>query len=64
TPDAVVTKLYEAFKSALGQQSVRERLAHQGFDLVGSTPAEFAQYVRTELPKWAKAVKAAQARAD
>ena len=64
TPSPVVNTLYEAFKLALGQAHVRERLVHQGFDLVGSTPAEFSQHVMAELPKWAKAVKAAQARAD
>jgi tripartite-type tricarboxylate transporter receptor subunit TctC len=40
-------------------QEVRDRLASDGFDPVGSTPVEFSEFLRDEIPKWAKVVKAA-----
>jgi tripartite-type tricarboxylate transporter receptor subunit TctC len=36
----------------------------QGFDIVASTPEQFAAYVRADIPKWAKVIKASGASAD
>ena len=33
-----------------------------GFDVVGSTPEEFAAYIKSEIVKWAKVVKASGAK--
>ena len=43
---------------------VRERLATQGFDARTTTPTEFAAYLRAEIAKWAKVVKATGVRID
>ena len=64
TPPAIVTQLHRDFVSALRAQDVQERLATQGVELVGSTPAEFARFIRSEIPKWAKAVRVSGARVD
>ena len=42
----------------------RDRLTQLGADPVGSTPDEFAAYIRTETEKWARVVKASGAKAD
>ena len=42
----------------------KERMAGVGFEIVGSTPAEFAQLIRTEIPKWTKIVREAGIRAE
>ena len=64
TPSAVITKLHEVFTSTLKMPDVRERLLKQGFDIIGSTPDDFAAYVKNEIPKWAKVVKASAASVD
>jgi tripartite-type tricarboxylate transporter receptor subunit TctC len=64
TPPAVVDKLHGAFITALNAPGVRERLSNQGFDVVGSSPAEFSKYVKSEIAKWAKVVKASGAAVD
>ena len=64
TPPDVIKKLHGAFVAALKAPDVRERLANENLEIVGSTPAEFAAYVRAEIPKWAKVVKASGARVD
>jgi tripartite-type tricarboxylate transporter receptor subunit TctC len=64
TPASVVARLHSAFVAALNAPEVRERLVRQGFDIVGSSPAEFGSYVKAEIPKWAKVVKSSGASVD
>ena len=49
---------------SLRTAEVRERLAGLGVDIVGSTPEEFAAFVKTEIGKWGKVVKDSGARID
>jgi tripartite-type tricarboxylate transporter receptor subunit TctC len=41
-----------------------ERLSSQGVEAIGSTPQEFASYVKTETAKWAKVVRESGAKAE
>jgi tripartite-type tricarboxylate transporter receptor subunit TctC len=60
TPRAIVDKLNREVVRALKMPDVIDRLATQGGnELVGNTPAEFAQVIRDDLAKYAKLVKAA-----
>ncbi|MBI4191361.1 MAG: tripartite tricarboxylate transporter substrate binding protein [Betaproteobacteria bacterium] len=42
----------------MGKSDVRERFARDGFDPVGSNAGEFAQFIRAEIIKWEKVIKA------
>ena len=64
TPEAVVARLSEAFATVLKTADMRERLQQIGMVPIGSTPAEFNQYIHDEIVKWAKVVQASGARAD
>ena len=60
TPKPVVDLLYREVARALKMPDVIERLATQGGnELVGNTPQEFAQVIKSDLAKYAKLVKAA-----
>jgi tripartite-type tricarboxylate transporter receptor subunit TctC len=60
TPKPVVDLLYREVVKALRMPDVIERLATQGGnELVGNTPEEFAQVIKSDLAKYAKLVKAA-----
>ncbi len=59
TPRAIVTALHGAIVKILGIAETRERLLAQGFEPVGSTPAEFGAYINSEIVKWGKVIKAA-----
>ena len=43
---------------------VKDRLDATGFEPIGTTPDQFGSYIRTEVEKWSKVVKAAGVRAD
>ena len=64
TPGAIITKLNAEFLRALRATDMQERLASQGVESIGSTPDQLAAHIRSELPKWAKVVKAAGVRVD
>jgi tripartite-type tricarboxylate transporter receptor subunit TctC len=64
TPPAVVSKLSQEIARVLRLPDVGERLLSQGMEPTTSTPAEFSAYIRSEMTKWAKVVKASGAKAE
>lgn len=59
TPRDIITKLHSGVVRALQNPDVRQRLLNDGAEPVGSSPEEFAAYLRSETTKWAKVIKAA-----
>lgn len=59
TPRDIVGKVQAEMARALRLADVREHLARDGAEPVGSTPEEFAARVRSELEKWGKVSRAA-----
>jgi tripartite-type tricarboxylate transporter receptor subunit TctC len=55
----IITRLHAEITRALKADDVRNRLAADGAEPVGSTPEEFAAFLRAETAKWAKVVKQA-----
>jgi tripartite-type tricarboxylate transporter receptor subunit TctC len=64
TPKPIVTRLNAEFVKALKMPDVKERLNALGFELVGSTPEHYASYIKTEIRKWEKVVKASGAKPE
>jgi len=58
-PPAIIDKLNKEAVRALHLPDVKERLARLGAEVVGNTPAEARKFLREEVEKWAKTVKAA-----
>jgi tripartite-type tricarboxylate transporter receptor subunit TctC len=52
TPPPIIEKLSVAANGALNTEAVRTGLKQQGTDPVGGTPAEFADFIRTDIEKW------------
>jgi tripartite-type tricarboxylate transporter receptor subunit TctC len=59
TPAPIVRQLNMEVVAILKHPEVNERLSREGADPVGNTPQEFASYIKSEIAKWAKVVKAA-----
>lgn len=64
TPAGIVSMLNREIVAILRTEGARAILTKGGFDVVGSTPAAFADMIKSELSKYALAVKASGARAD
>jgi tripartite-type tricarboxylate transporter receptor subunit TctC len=64
TSKAVVTRLNGEILRALKIPEVKDRLENVGFELVGSSPDECGIYIRNEIAKWAKVVKASGIKAE
>jgi tripartite-type tricarboxylate transporter receptor subunit TctC len=64
TPTAVIDRLNAESNRALAQPAVRENLVQQGFEIMGGSVQEFTAFVRSELDKWARVVKASGAKAE
>jgi tripartite-type tricarboxylate transporter receptor subunit TctC len=48
----------------LAVPEMHKRLVALGFEPVGNSPAEFAAYIKAEIAKWAKVIKAAGIKAE
>lgn len=64
TPAHVVTVLYDESARILAQPDMQERLATLGYEVVASTPEEFAARIKTEIDMWAKVIRAANIKSD
>ncbi len=64
TPRDIVLKIQATLSESLRAARVREILASAGADAAGGTPDELAGFLRTEMVKWARVVKAADIKAE
>jgi len=64
TPKAVVVQLNEEIRKAMQLPQVRDKFSAQGFAASWNTPDQFGVFVRNEVDKWARTVKASGATLD
>ena len=64
TPRAAVERLSAAFKATLESPDLRTRMVAQGADPAFLGSEDFARFLASEMPRWAKAVKDSGARLD
>jgi len=57
TPRPIIDRLHQELTRVLRAPDMKERLNSLGLDAVGSTPEEFAAYIKSETEKWAKVIK-------
>ena len=58
TPKDIIAKLHSESVKALTSPKVIQQIANSGADALSSSPEEFSAYIKTELARWGKAVKA------
>jgi tripartite-type tricarboxylate transporter receptor subunit TctC len=63
-PAAIADKIAADLKKVLQDPQVRDRLAREGADPVGDTPAQFAAYIEQDIAKWRKVVRETGAKID
>ena len=57
TPPAIIDRINRATIEALRSPEVKAKLAEQGSEPVGNTPAEFKAFIESELVKWRRLVE-------
>jgi tripartite-type tricarboxylate transporter receptor subunit TctC len=60
----IVTRLHREAVRIIALPEVRDRMATEGAEFVGDTPEQFTAFLRSEIDKWGKAVKASGARPE
>jgi tripartite-type tricarboxylate transporter receptor subunit TctC len=63
-PEAIVRRLATEAAKAARSSFVAERFAADDAEAVGSTPAEYAAFIKKEQERWGKVVRAAGVKAD
>jgi tripartite-type tricarboxylate transporter receptor subunit TctC len=63
-PAPIVKRLHDELLKALALPDVRQRIAADGAESVGSGSAEFREFMAADLAKWAKLVKESGAKLD
>lgn len=64
TPPAVIGKLAGEIARIVAAPEMRARFEQLGIEAVGSTPAEAARFLDTEIAKWAKVITTAGVKAE
>jgi tripartite-type tricarboxylate transporter receptor subunit TctC len=64
TPADIIARLNREFLTALKNAELRQRLMTEAFELIGTSPEELGAYMRSEIARWAKLVKATNTRID
>ncbi|MFC5495936.1 Bug family tripartite tricarboxylate transporter substrate binding protein [Caenimonas terrae] len=64
TPRDVINRISADMNKVIHSEETRKRMADIGLTPVGDTPEQFDAFIRAEIPKWAKVVKASGATAD
>ena len=64
TPATVISRLHREMVKALSVPEVRSRLSDEGAEPVGNTPQQFANFIRSEMAKYAEVISAARVTAE
>ena len=57
-PPALARRIYEELAKAAKAPAVLEKLSAQGIDVAAGAPADLDAFVKKEIPRWAKVIKA------
>jgi tripartite-type tricarboxylate transporter receptor subunit TctC len=64
TPDTIVAKLHEGISAILDSPEAQKQLSSQGAEVARMSPAEFGEFMVSELAKWERVVKAGNIKPD
>jgi tripartite-type tricarboxylate transporter receptor subunit TctC len=64
TPKDLINRVNAEMNRIMKMPDVTQRLAGDGVEAVGTTPEQFGAYLKQEIAKWGKVVKASGAKAD
>ena len=64
TPREVIARLHAALVKGISEKETAQRLSSQGMDPVLNTPEQFAERIRSDLPRWGKLIRSSGIKAE
>jgi tripartite-type tricarboxylate transporter receptor subunit TctC len=64
TPKEIVASLHRMIAAIVALPDIKERLGALGYEPIGSTPEQCAEFFKTETAKWSKVIRASGIRAE
>lgn len=64
TPQPIIDRYNKEIVKILQMPEIKQQLEKMEFDVVASSPKEFADWIQTEIPRWGKVIKSTGATAD
>ena len=64
TPREIIVRLNQEIAGILGERAARERMAANDFEPTVSSPEEFGAFIKREIDKWGRVVKATGVRPE
>ena len=64
TPRDIIARLHAEIVKILAMPDVKQRFSTQGFDIIASTPEQFAIQIKSDLAKWARVIRASGVTVD
>lgn len=64
TPRNIIDRYHKEMVKILHSPEVRDKLKDMEFEVVATTPEQFSAWIRSEIPRWGKVIKATGAKAE
>jgi len=64
TPRDIIARLNGEIVKLLNSAEIKDRFAKQGVEVRTTTPEQFAEFLKSEVARWARVIKEAGIRAD
>ena len=64
TPRAIITKLNREVVAIINLPEINSHLLAEGAEPVGNTPEQFGEFIKSEIAKWGKVIRAAGLRTN
>ncbi|MGZ5154527.1 MAG: tripartite tricarboxylate transporter substrate-binding protein, partial [Burkholderiales bacterium] len=64
TPKPIIERIAKETTIAMNSPDMTKRLAAEGSEPVGSSPAEFTAHIRSEIDQWSRVIKHAGIRGE
>lgn len=64
TPKPIIDRLHREIVRIVNLPDVKDKLIGMEFDVVATTPDQFTTWIRAEIKKWGKVIKATGAKAE
>ena len=64
TPTTIVNRLNQEIVRVLNQADVKEKFLNAGTETVGNSPGEFSVFIKSDMARMGKVIKAAGIRAE